>query len=222
MPKKGQSWSPEQRAKILAAKQVRQEAQRKAMGGYDPSSPEAEVEVPVQRRPQYEPAPQRPSGSRWQMKAGRWDEDGPNIDVNADTGDMLHIPAELHPEGITLQWVTHSVYGKEEAQHRQKFEQANWLPVHGEDFYGAFDGMFAPRGTKGEIHKDGLVLMAKPTELVQKAKRKEQVKAKEQVMIKERALYGGEINAMGADHPSARNFNHVRRSVESVPIPRDD
>lgn len=213
MPKKGQTWTPEQREKILAAKQRRQ-----AMTDELTPKP-AEVELPPRQRVQHEPVKARPSGSRWTMKAGKWDTDvmeDPGVDGNA-----LDIPQELHPEGITLQWVTHSVYGKEEPQRRAKFEQAGWLPVHPEDFDGQFDGMFASRGSQGEVQRDGLVLMAKPTELVKKSRLREQRAARQQVSIKEQALYGGEINAMGADHPSARKFNHVNRSVERVVIPED-
>lgn len=211
MPKKGQTWTPEQRAKILAAKQRRQ-----AMT--DELTPKPAAELPPRQRVQYETVPVRPSGSRWTMKAGKWDTDA--VD-DAPDADALSIPEELHPDGITLQWVTHSVYGKEEPQRRAKFEQAGWLPVHPEDFDGRFDGMFAAKGAQGEIQRDGLVLMAKPSELVKKSRLREQRAARQQVQIKEQALYGGDINAMGADHPSARKFNHVNRSVERVVIPED-
>lgn len=213
MPKKGQTWSPEQREKILAAKQ-----RRKVMT--DELTPKPAVEMPPRQRVQYEPVRATPSGSRWQMKAGKWDTDA--FDDTSGDANALNISQDLHPEGITLQWVTHSVYGKEEPQRRAKFEQAGWLPVHPEDFDGRFDGMFAVKGSQGEIQSDGLVLMAKPSELVKKSRVREQRAARQQVQIKEQALYGGEINAMGADHPSAKNFNHVRRSVEAIPIPQDD
>ena len=214
MPKKGQTWTAEQRAKITAAKQ-----QRKVTA--DVSAPEVAAAPPERPRPQYTPTPQRPSGSRWAMKAGRWDADAMD-DTAVEGTNVLDIPQDLHPEGITLQWVTSTVYGQEQAQHRANFERSGWLPVHPEDFDGQFDGMYASRGTKGEVTHDGLVLMAKPSEMVKKSKQRDARKAREQVQIKEQSLYGGEINAMGADHPSARKFNHVRRSVEPIPIPQDD
>jgi hypothetical protein len=213
MPKKGQTWTPEQRAKILAAKQQRK-------GVTEDLTPEvAQEPLPPRQRVQYETRVVKPSGSRWTMKAGKWDTNA--ADDGADDGNQLNIPQDLHPEGITLQWVTHSIYGKEEPQRRAKFMQAGWLPVHATDFDGAFDGMFAPRGGDEEIQRDGLVLMAKPSELVRKSKDKERRDARQQVAIKEQALYGGEIDAMGADHPSAKRFNHVNRSVERVVIPEE-
>jgi len=215
MPKKGQTWTPEQRAKILAAKQ-----QRRATA--DVPEPEvAQTAPPPRPRMQYAPIAPKPTGSRWEMKAGRWDTEA--MDNSAEEGiNALNISEELHPEGITLQWVTHSVYGQEQPQHRANFERAGWMPVHPEDFDGRFDGMFAPRGVPGEISHEGLVLMAKPTEAVKRSKMRDARRARDQVQIKERALYGGEIDAMGADHPSAKQFNHVRRSVEPIPVPQDD
>lgn len=212
MPKKGQTWSPEQREKILAAKQ-----RRKAMT--DELTPKPAPEMPPRQRIQYEPVKSAPSGAKWQMKAGKWDTDAfGDVDSNLRP---LEIPVDDIPEGITLQWVTHSVRGAEEPQRRAKFEQAGWLPVHPEDFDGQFDGRWASKGVTGEIQYDGLVLMAKPTEQVRKSKERDQRAARRQVQIKEQALYGGEINAMGSDHPSALRTNKINRSYEKMVIPED-
>lgn len=213
MPKKGQTWTPEQRAKILAAKQ-----QRKGMT--DELTPKPAAELPPRQRVQYETRAVKPSGSRWSMKAGKWDTDAYG-DADYQTN-VLEIPADQQPEGITLQWVTHSVRGAEEPQRRAKFEQAGWLPVHPEDFDGVFDGKWAPRGATGEIQYDGLVLMAKPTEMVEKSRARDRRAARQQVQIKEQSLYGGEIDAMGADHPSALRTNKITRTIERIAVPSDD
>lgn len=220
MPKRGEKWSPEQRAKIIAAKERR----RLAMADVPKQEAEpvvltARMDSPPPPRQPLQAQPKR-SGSRWQMKAGRWDDDA--LDLGGDEGvNALDIPKELHPDGITLQWVTRSVYGQEQTQHRAGFERTGWLQVYPEDFDGAFDGMFAPRGSKEPINKDGLDLVAKPTEMVEKSRRIEKRKAREQVSIKEQALYGGEMNAMGADHESARKFNHIRKTVERISVPEE-
>jgi hypothetical protein len=215
MPKKGQTWTPEQRAKILAAKQQKATADVPAPEAVSASPP------PPRQRAQYAPRPEKPSGSRWTMKAGRWDE-GAMEDVAGEGSDILRIAPEDIPEGITLQWVRDSVYGQPDPQNRAKFERAGWLAVHPEDFDHQYEGTFSPRGATGEINKDGLVLMAKPSEMVKKSKQRDVRRAREQVQIKEQALYGGEIDAMGADHPSAKRFNHIRRSTEKISIPQDD
>src|SRR5258705_5939509 len=63
-----------------------------------------------------------------------------SIDPNApDTPDRLHIDSGLIPDGMSLQWVTNSVFGQEVSQHRGKFEAKGWTPVHQDDFDGQFN-----------------------------------------------------------------------------------
>ncbi len=218
MPRKGQTWTPEMRAKVAAAKA--------AKAGVAVNEPAPAADPPVRQRVPLQSPPPKPSCARWQMKAGndRW-EDGNLAWGDDNAASELQISKDLIPEGITLQWVTDSVYGDSQsfAQRRAGFEKTGWIPVHPEDFDGRFDGMFAPKGSKGEINKGGLVLMAKPTEMAMKAKKADERRAKYQVQLKEQALYGGELpGVMGADHTSAKRFNHVNRSVEKIAIPTDD
>ena len=113
----------------------------------------------------------RPSGARWEMKAGaNWESN----DIQHTEGiDRLHIPRGDIPEGMDLQWVVDSVMGQPQPQHRGQFERKGWTPVHQEDFDHAFDGMFMPKGAQGEIMNEGLVLMARPKEFTDKAKKLE-------------------------------------------------
>ena len=232
MPKKGQSWTPEQRANILATKKANKERRLKEQG----IAPKQE-ETPVLEQPRQDTAPVQPrqraplkalpgkskGGARWRMKAGNnWDDDLAE-DIPDNAPNELHIPAELIPEGMSLQWVTTEVYGKEEHQRRALFERTGWTAVHPEDFDGIYEGRWSSRGTKGEISYFGLTLMAKPTELVERSRRRDEREARRRVQIKEQALFGGEhvSPVMGADHPSAKRFNHINRSVERVTIPED-
>lgn len=157
---------------------------------------------------------------QYKMKAKpNWE----NFDATAeDSPDKLHINPELVPEGISLQWVTDSVYGQSMSQHRSGFERKGWTPVHQEDFDGVFDGMFMPRGAQGEIMNEGLVLMARPKEFTTKAKRLELQAAISQVQIKEQALRGGDIQiSLDARHSSALNTNKISKSYERLQIPED-
>jgi hypothetical protein len=108
------------------------------------------------------------------------------------------------------------------SQHRSKFERKGWTPIHQEDFDGVFDGMFMPKGAPGEIMNEGLVLMARPKEFTDKAKRQEYRAALEQVSIKEQALRGGDIPiSLDARHSSALQTNKIGKSYERLPIPED-
>lgn len=137
--------------------------------------------------------------------------------------DRLHIPQHIvnklkNDYGMSLQWVTHSVYGKEEPQIRASMEKTGWTPIHPEDFEGVFDGMFTPKGQDGEINMEGLVLMARPVQITEKARSRERRDAKTPVQIREHAIKGGDLPGVtGASHPSVRNT--IMRERERIEIP---
>ena len=213
MPKKGETWTPEHRAKIEAAFAAKRAVKAPEQAPIAPETP--------RERMQYAARPEKPSGSRWVMKAGRWDHSAME-NAAVDDGDKLGIPKDQWPEGITMMWVTQEVRGDRGLDRTPMFETSGWLPVHGEDFDGQFDGMFTPKGTRGPIVKEGLMLMAKPTEMVDKSYKRDQQDAKNVVQIKERDIFGGKMDGvMGADHETAKRFNHVKRSVERVTIPEE-
>lgn len=169
-------------------------------------------------RPRKEEAPP----VRYKMKAKpNWDEDDVG-GLGEESPDRLAIDPALVPEGMSLQWVTDSVYGQGVPQHRARFEKRGWTPVHQEDFDGAFDGMFMPRGAEGEIKVDGMVLMARPAEMTRKARLDEKRRANEVVRIKEQALRGGDINtSLDSQHPSALQTNRINRTMERVQVPNE-
>ena len=139
-----------------------------------------------------------------------------------DTPDRLHIDKALVPEGMALMWVTDAVRGMAMPQHRGSFERKGWTPVHQSDFDGQFNGMFMPRDREGEILVDGLVLMARPKELSDRARKLDQMRAREQVNIKEQSLRGGDINtSLDSRHPTALRSNTINKSFERISVPED-
>ncbi len=137
----------------------------------------------------------------------------------ADTPDRYRIDPSLVPEGMSLQWVTTTVLGQDFSHHRTKFERKGWTPVHQEDFDGRFDGMFAPKGRPGEIAVDGLVLMARPQELTDRAKQKDRAEARERVLIKEQSLRGGDM-PVTLDTGDGR-YTKINKSYERIDVPSD-
>ena len=164
--------------------------------------------------------PMRDSQKTYKMRAKpNWEDVDPTME---DSPDKLHINPDLIPPGMSAQWVTDSIYGQPQPQHRANFEKKGWTPVHQEDFDGQFDGMFMPKGADGEIKVDGLTLMMRPKELTDRAKRNDRRNALEQVAIKEQALRGGDINtSLDSQHPSALRTNRISKSVERISIPED-
>ena len=161
--------------------------------------------------------------SRWVMKARPegWG-DGNEFDVD-DAPNKQAIPRHMIPEGMDMRWVTDHVYGQPFAEWRGQAERAGWTPVHPEDFDGLFEGMYAPKGSKGECRVEGQVLMARPIELSMKARRRDRRAALEQVSIKEQALTGGNLDKVSLDthHESALRSNRINKSIERIVIPED-
>lgn len=180
-----------------------------------PRGPRKPVEPGMEAAP---PSFSKPS--RWTMKAGaNWET---ATDETEDV-DKLAIPKDMIPEGMDMQWVTHSVLGQEMPQQRRRFEIKGWTPVHPEDFDGRFNGRWTPKGDRGEINYNGLVLMARPKELSSRAKARDRAAALEQIAIKEAALKGGALDGVTLDagHSSARQFNHINRTIERIEIPKE-
>lgn len=167
---------------------------------------------PVEREVVREPV------KTWKMRATpNWETVDP---AAVDSPDRLRINKDLIPDGMSALWVTDSVLGQGVPQHRAEFERKGWTPVHQDDFDGQFNGMFMPKDRQGEINSDGLVLMMRPKQMTDKAELSNKRKAYEQVAIKEAALTGGDIGVtLDAQHPSAKNSNRIRKSVERIEIP---
>lgn len=163
-----------------------------------------------------------PKPSKFKMKAKpNWVDLDPSA-MGDDTPDRLKIAPDMIPDGMSLLWITDSVYGQSMSQHRSVFERKGWTPVHQSDFDGLYDGMFMPKGAEGEILVDGLVLMARPIELTRKAKLADRRRAVEQVQIKEQAWTGGDLPvSLDPRHSSAVNTNKITRSLERLEIPKD-
>lgn len=133
--------------------------------------------------------------------------------------DRLHIPRDMIPAGFDLQWITVSVFGQPQPQHRARFERKGWVPVHSEDWDSRFRGMFLPESHEGEIEVDGLVLMARPMVFSDKARRIDQRNAQERTQIKERQLRGGHLDGVTLDTHHETVINRVEKHLEPVPVP---
>lgn len=186
--------------------------------------------TPLKRKPgrprkaeaQAAPAPAPAAKPKHRMKAKpNWEDIDPTV-LDETTPDRLRIDPDLVPEGMSLQWVTDSIYGQPVPQHRADFEKRGWTPIHQEDFDGVFDGMFMPKGAPGEIKIEGMVLMARPAEITRRAKLRDKREADERIRIKEQALRGGDVNTtLDSRHPSALANNRVVRTMERIEIPND-
>lgn len=118
-----------------------------------------------------------------------------------------------------LQWVTDSVLGQAAPQKRMAYEINGWEPVTPDMFDGIFDGMYTRKGHTGEINYEGLVLMYRPMELTEEAK-KEDADARDAAMRAQRSMVMNGVipglgNGMDAMHPTAAPKQTFRREVRA-------
>jgi hypothetical protein len=135
--------------------------------------------------------------------------------------DRLHIPQEMIPDGIDLQWVTDSVLGQPAVQDRMSYEVNAWEPVTPDMFDARFDGIFMPKGHKGEINVGGLVLMWRPLELTLEARAEERQAANMQIRTETNKMITGQVDGvdsriLGVD--KAKTFMTKER-IPSMPVP---
>lgn len=129
--------------------------------------------------------------------------------------DKFYIPKDIVPDGWTYEWKRRLLLGQEDPSYQVSLARMGWEPVpskrHPE---------MMPTNWKGEtIERDGLILMERPTEIVEEARRIEYMKARKQVRDKEAQLSGTPDGTMTRDHAQTRP--KISKSFESVPIPKE-
>jgi hypothetical protein len=150
--------------------------------------------------------------------------------IDDGTGDMrLHIPKGRFPDGFDLQWVTTSIFGQPQNNHRARYERMGWEPVLQGDFEGALDEYGT--GRPGVIEHEGMSLYARSATWSAEARKRDLMRAQGAVAIKENQIRGGEAAANGGvssgfstDHPSLKGINKVTRQVRPMagfPVPID-
>lgn len=147
---------------------------------------------------------------------------------NAAMRSQTDLPADIlkiinEDYGADLQWVTDSVLGQPTAATRQQYEINAWEAVTPDMFGGILDGIFARKGSTGEILYEGLALMWRPMELTLEAKAEERAASYGALEAQARMLRNGQLPghfAPGFDpqHPTALSKNVLKRGLE---IPTD-
>jgi hypothetical protein len=77
-----------------------------------------------------------------------------------------------------------------------------------------------PSGWPGNtIERDGMVLMERPSEVVEEARRRHDYLARKQVRDKEAQIAGTPDGTLTRDHAQARP--QIKKSYEAIPVPKD-
>jgi hypothetical protein len=143
------------------------------------------------------------------------------VGVGMDSVDRLKVPDDilqaLHRDGIALQWITRSVRGQETPQELSKMTRGGWTPIYQSDFDGILDGVFMPKGQDDVIGVDDCLLVARPVEIHNKARRAMNRDASMPLQIAEEQIGHGIPNVTGSTHKTVSN--RINKSLERVEIP---
>lgn len=141
------------------------------------------------------------------------------LDHNAgaidDGVDEFALPPGLEiPDGWSYEWKVQTVLGFEDPAHAVALERAGWAPVPADRHPGMM-----PKGHKEKvITRKGMILMERPTELVEMKRREELRRARMQVRVKEEQLTSappGQFERGTKDHQLVK----VKRDYSPVDIP---
>ena len=136
-------------------------------------------------------------------------------DVVDEGTDKFYISKDMIPDGWSYEWKRRLLLGQEDPSYAVNLARQGWEPVpvsrHPE---------LMPVGWRGTtIELDGMILMERPSEIVDEARRMDLRRAKEQVRSKEAQLAGTPEGTMTRDHEKARPS--IKKSYEAIPIPKD-
>lgn len=129
--------------------------------------------------------------------------------------DEFFVDPNIIPEGWTYEWKRLSILGQEDATHQIYLARMGWEPVPAR----RHPGMMPASWSKGTIERKGMILMERPTEVVEEARRIQNKAAKDQVRAKEAQIAGTPDGTMTRDHAMARP--KINKSFEAMPIPKE-
>lgn len=134
-------------------------------------------------------------------------------DENAGVNDFWAPDA---PPGWTYEWKRHLVAGQEDPTHMVELLRDGWEAVP----TSRHPEMMPGQGNYPSIIRKGMILMERPTELVNDAKQAERKRAMMQVRAKEQQLSGTPEGGLGhRDHAQAKP--KIKKSYEAMPIPEE-
>jgi hypothetical protein len=118
--------------------------------------------------------------------------------------------------GYSLLWVMFECAGKPFPDRVSWRKRNGYAEVHRGNFNGALDHLC---DKDGRITKEGLILMARPTQIQRMAEAHEERAAKHAIEQMKRSHMEEGVDVKGGDHPSALAKNRHRQTFEPVKIP---
>lgn len=133
-------------------------------------------------------------------------------------GDKFYVYPDMIPEGWAYEWKRRLLLGAEDPSHMVELARSGWepVPLNRDNKHLAM----MPSGWAGNtIERDGMVLMERPSEVVEEARRRLDYLARKQVRDKEAQIAGTPDGTLTRDHAQARP--QIKKSYEALPVPKD-
>ena len=134
--------------------------------------------------------------------------------MDEGTDDFFIDKADI-PEGWSYEWKRLTLLGAEDPTYTVHLARMGWEPVPA----SRHPHMMPPGWAKGTIERKGLILMERPSEVVDEARRLSSKAARDQVRAKEAQLSGTPEGTMTRDHTSVRP--KINKGWEALPVPEE-
>jgi hypothetical protein len=125
--------------------------------------------------------------------------------------DELSLDGIEVPDGWTYEWKRKTVYGKEDPHYDSRLARTGW-----EEVPASRHPAMMPKGHRGGIMREGLVLMQRPEMVTKRVKQIMYKRARDAVKLKERQLNEGPEGTFPRVDESGRPTARVRTSYTPV------
>jgi hypothetical protein len=132
-----------------------------------------------------------------------------------DGTDEFYVDLTCVPDGWTYEWKRLSLLGAEDPTYTVHLARMGWEPVPS----SRHPEMMPSGWARGTIERKGLILMERPSEVVDEARRLQDRAARDQVRAKEAQLSGTPDGTLTRDHEKVRPA--IKKSFEAMPVPKD-
>lgn len=127
----------------------------------------------------------------------------------------FHVDLDSIPDGMSYEWKRVTLKGMSDPSYEVEMREQGWDPVD-----GARHPDLVLEGHKGPIIRGGLMLMERPMELTEEARREDIAAARDAVSVKQQQLGETPAGTLPRDVPALRNagINKINKSYEPMPI----
>jgi hypothetical protein len=131
--------------------------------------------------------------------------------------DELSLDGIAVPDGWSYEWKRSTVYGKSDPSYDSRLARTGWETVPA-DRHPAM----MPKGHRGPIEREGLILMERPKAITDRVKQIMYRRARDAVKLKERQLNEGPEGTFARVDQSGQPTARVRTTYSPVEIPVPD